>query len=294
MHPNSHRFKAQLAAYSSAAAALCSMVPGQAQVVYHDFDPDVVINMGEAFALDLNNDGLIDFKFKVTTYGSDWYFAGLAPYPPVLTNVNAFAGYTMTIGGGPSIYPFPYALEAGVQIDSGLNWKSLADIAWTTSSYLYYFYAGFVSNYYGNILGQWSNAQDKFLALRFSQNAVDVHYAWVRCSVNAAGTQIVLKDYAYQQTANTPIVSGVFLGSSVQHEPRIHFQRTNDWLVITALQGALDGMQLHISNTLGQTVMTHPLRGNEYLVSVASLPHGMLMCHVMLENQVVATEKLIR
>ncbi|MCS6992135.1 MAG: T9SS type A sorting domain-containing protein [Chitinophagales bacterium] len=208
METHSLALQKLLSRYTAIAAGTLLSAPAAAQVIYQDIDPDIVLEIGQSAALDLNGDGITDFKFRVTTYGTGWYFVGLAPQPPLLTNVNAFAGYTLDLGATPSIYAFPLQLDFGQVIDDNLPWITLADMAWVSSNILYYFYAGMVSNYYGNILGQWSNATDKFLGLRFSLNGINMHYAWVRCDVNTDGTQLVLKDYAYNASADLPIVAG--------------------------------------------------------------------------------------
>ncbi|MCS6917019.1 MAG: hypothetical protein RMK52_02175 [Chitinophagales bacterium] len=274
MNKSSRRLSRALGQYSAVAAAFLS-APAAAQVIYHDIDPDIVLNIGQSAALDLNNDGITDFRFKVTTYGTGWYFAGLAPQPPLLTNPNAFAGYTLDLGATPSIYAFPIQLDYGVVIDQNLPWIQLADMAWVSSSTTYYFYAGMVSNYYSNILGQWSNAVDKYLALRFSVNGINMHYAWVRCDVNATGTQLVVKDFAYNASPDLPIVSGLAVsGQQPQDYDSFRFWMNRDHLHVVFPQGHGQAARLNLLDVTGRIICSFQLNEQHSILNVSHLPAG--------------------
>jgi hypothetical protein len=267
----------RLAQYSAVAVPVIALSgTAEAQVVYQDIDPDVVLDeIDENYGLDLNNDGNADFKFKVTDYGEGWYFAGLVPYPPSGSNLNGFAGYTQTFGGDPSIYGFPSMFNSGQVIDEDLQWKAMADLIWVSSSLSSYFYAGMLSNYYGSYFGQWSGAENKFLAIRFSPDGGEsLHYAWIRCSVNTIGTILTLHDFAYEATAGTPIIAGALTAvSPVTPGPYAVFGYEGI-VHITAPEDRYADTRVTITNMQGQVVAVQQLNGVRSEIDLRSLGKG--------------------
>src|SRR5690606_32903748 len=60
----------RLAAYAATAGITLAVAPAaDAQVVYHDFDPDVVVSGSVGRYLDLDDDGQIDFTFEHFLFG---------------------------------------------------------------------------------------------------------------------------------------------------------------------------------------------------------------------------------
>jgi len=56
----------KLSSYSAfTAAVIAGVSQAKAQVIYTNLDPDVNLKFGESYILDLNNDGITDFSFKV-------------------------------------------------------------------------------------------------------------------------------------------------------------------------------------------------------------------------------------
>ncbi|MBX7141529.1 MAG: T9SS type A sorting domain-containing protein [Chitinophagales bacterium] len=252
-HTNLTRKLKQYSALATPLLALAGMA--DAQVIYQDIDPDVVLAVGDQYSLDLNNDGAVDFAFKVTTYGTGWYFAGLIPYPPSASNYNAFAGYTQTFGGGPSIYGFPSMFANGDLIDENRPWIGMQNLIWTSSGSSYYFYAGMVSNYYGDIFGQWSGASDRFLGIRFSPDGEELHYAWIRCDVNEEGSQLTIKDFAYEESAGLPITAGSVTGVAENSLPPFNIYAFEGYVYVAVPDGNYTDAKLSVVNVLGQTVI---------------------------------------
>jgi hypothetical protein len=58
-------------------------------------------------------------------------------------------------------------------------------------------------------LGNWVNVKDRYVGLRF-QLSDGTHYGWARFSVQVTGKKIIatFTGYAYEETANTPIIAG--------------------------------------------------------------------------------------
>ncbi len=55
--------------------------------------------------------------------------------------------------------------------------------------------------------GHWVGVTDKYLGVRI-QSGADWIYGWIRLDVNTAGTSVTIKDYACNETVNTPLNAG--------------------------------------------------------------------------------------
>ncbi len=285
----------KLTQYSATSVPLLALATqSDAQVIYQDVDPDLVLTIGQSEMLDLDGDGQADIAFKVTTYGTGWYFAGLVPMPPYTTNLNAFAGYTMTFGGDPSIYPFPSLFEAGEIIDGNLPWLAINDIVWTDNGNQYFFYAGLVSNFYGSIYGQWAGAVDKYVAYRFSPDGTNLHYAWIRCDVDSIGTQLTVKDFAYEATPNIPIVAGSLTGIAPAPNAAIGIFEFDSKVYIHAKDGNITDAIVRLWNAKGQVVYTGALASALHVIHGHSWAKGMYLVEVNRAGQTYQKKILLR
>jgi hypothetical protein len=178
-------------------------LPAKACIVYTDESPDapawyaITGAINRAVAIDLDGDGNMDLSVTVyrdtTTLSPEVIWAGFA----VVDSGNAIAG--SFYAGQVST---PYALAAGdtvgkpgqlFQTTYSPNPQSLGvNSAQGTLSY-------------GNWLGQ----TNKYLGLKFVSNG-QIHYGWVRIDFrnSATGDTIIIKDYAYEDIANKPIIAG--------------------------------------------------------------------------------------
>jgi hypothetical protein len=178
---------------------LLSFFSSKAAVIYVNPNPDITYNTNGAQdpGIDIDNDGTIDIKFRL-----DFQQA-----PP-----GANADYFYHIGG----------LTTGSQamLDAGLGnnlfgvpyWKKLtAGTAIGPAS------ANFQSNtnFPEPLLGDGENnniinAGDCLIGIKFKIGN-NIHYAWMRVNLTGAVTGLVpnvIKDWAYESTANTAIAAG--------------------------------------------------------------------------------------
>lgn len=181
---NNLLLNSKLGAYTALA---CSFVAGQqaeAQMVYTNVDPDVLINSGENYDFDLDSDGNDDFGFTNVLY------SGIGAMNVLIEGPGGIAGYIGSILG--STFPFVSVLDDGDVVDNALNWYSTsggAPLLWGSFAVVY-------------SLGPWNNVTDKFVGLRFKIGA-DFHYGWAR--IDVSHTTITLKDFAYNATANASL-----------------------------------------------------------------------------------------
>jgi hypothetical protein len=162
-----------------------------AEVVYTPVHQ--VINRHEGFAIDLNHDGIVDFRihnlFRVVTEGGFPYIQNFALLVSPADGVQIGKGFQLAA-----------ALSSGAKIGPIEPARAFAILAeqLRTSGY---------GTYYS---GSWLNVSNRYLGLAFHIDG-ETHYGWARLSVrwnhkwaisaNVAG-------YAYETEPNKPIIAG--------------------------------------------------------------------------------------
>lgn len=174
----------KLGTYGLFATAFLAHKNSDAQVVYTDVDPDLVLNSNEFDDLDLNNDGTNDFG--LANIQSSFNAAiGIS-----VTNSAAVAGYMLDFYG--TSFAMASMLDEGDPIGPTLNWNTQ-----TSSGNAFW---GSVFGF-GDV-GPWDNVTNKFAGLRIIVDG-NTHYGWARFDVSH--TKLTLKDYAYDETPDAAI-----------------------------------------------------------------------------------------
>jgi hypothetical protein len=185
------KLEKNLAAYVAAAGAAAGMgiltAPGaSAEVVYTP--ANLTLKQGIT-PLDLNHDGVNDFRFYRGGYGHGSRLYVLQQDAKNLVFNSA------TFNAAP--------LPSGARIGPKGAFKEDEDKAW--------FMAGWsegLSGISSRSNGPWKQAQNTYLGLKFSVNG-QTHYGWVRMTVNAkTGIVATLTGYAYETIPNKPILAG--------------------------------------------------------------------------------------
>ncbi len=200
----------QLNMYSLAASAagvgmLALAQPTEAKIVYtpsrHRFQEH-----GKAYQLDLNHDGMPDFKlgiFSCRTSACSGLFDAFdilgRSYPT--SNVVACNSATQGFGGnGGKVAP----LKKGSEIPSAAKsfWLD-AELAGTIN---------------GGYSGRWFNVKDRYVGLKFYIKG-EPHYGWARLSVETHKHPLkitgILTGYAYETIPSKSIIAGKTKGSNV-------------------------------------------------------------------------------
>lgn len=184
------------------------------EVIYGDMIPDTLINIDwESFDLDVNEDGVSDFKFLKrslsfmdATYGGDSFtnrFSAQYFGPAIFENLVAGSLHVVFPSyGGFTVY-FPYALAEGVLIDQNSFEFQTAGV-----QRLAYRFRGDNSTYYPHGGHWYPEVFDHYLGLYFKDTADCYHYGWVRLDVKDSGRELVIKDFAYETECDHPIVAG--------------------------------------------------------------------------------------
>ncbi len=158
--------------------------------VFYSGPRDIHVNPALPFdAIDVDGDGTADYAF---TYGGITsgtvglsVYAGL-PYFPESTNSFAGIDYGCAVVG-------PARFESGYPIGSGLPWVSPDDQG---------VLAVYGSWYGGGFLGARG-----YMGVRLESDAGS-RFGWVDLETNAQATEVIIRGWAFESTANTPIPAG--------------------------------------------------------------------------------------
>jgi hypothetical protein len=199
-HSPSRNFEKLLTAYATAATATAfglAFVPcAQADVIFTPTNQTVVFNKTK---LDLNNDGIPDFGFVASGLG---HVFDQMVWP--FKSNQVWGRY------------FATALPPGVTIGPDGRLAQHFQVLWQT----------FTNSEGTNFIGQWQNVSDKFMGLSFKING-ETHFGWARMSVSS-NFVVTLTGYAYESTANTPLVTGITHSAKLNEGPQLHQQKSSD------------------------------------------------------------------
>jgi hypothetical protein len=188
----------RLAKYSALTVAMASVTNINGQGIYYSGIIDGTA-YNESYALDLDGDTNVDFVFEHYYYSKS--------YGNLLSvNVNFAFNPQNAILGSLDTYIYPFALNDGDLIASGdANWINDPNI-------------GFLNRYSScyNSKTVWcssvSKSTNKYMGLRFEFGG-EIHYGWARLEIGIAPSDWLLKDYAYNTIAGSPITAGQTLGT---------------------------------------------------------------------------------
>lgn len=254
----------RLAHYGALTVAIAGVADASGQIIYTDISPDSNGGVNTDYALDLNNDGTVDFGInqEQISYYSVAYVNRLAIFP------NNVANETLTSNASAGLYAYPFALNSGDVISNG-------QVTWANNGYS----SGFQSlnwalSYSGSLLannGNFVGVADKFVGLRFDISG-ETHYGWVRLDVSEDAQSWVVKDYAYNSVADEPINAGqTTLGLGVNELTQIKIVALNRSI---ALYNLPENTSYKLFSTSGQSVLTGTTNSDTYVIEANSIANG--------------------
>jgi hypothetical protein len=204
LSPIHSRLQKNLNAYALGATAagvsfLAATPPASAEIVFTPADQKIANHA--ALNLDLNHDGMIDFKLMNFLHLSTTPFGEALSIAPTI-QANGF------VGGSPKrFYYFAAALPTGASVGPSRPFLDRkANMAFASLTAFTY-----VSG------GPWKHAINRFLGLKFLING-EIHYGWARLTVLAdkkrEEVSATLTGYAYETVANQPIKTGQTKGTA--------------------------------------------------------------------------------
>lgn len=245
---NNSKLAKRLTQYSSFALAIMGISETNGQVIYTDVNPDFSGSMGSVYALDLDNNDIVDFALLNSNISGSFYlYASPSPYYS-----NGILG---SIG---SFYKYPFALDAGVNISSGASGNFLVG------------YSN-ILNYNGQD-GNWIGVTDKYLGVRFDI-AGNTHYGWIRLDVDANANYVV-KDFAYEATPNKGIKAGAGQLSVKSNDFESFSFYPNPVKDKLMLEAKSPITAIAIYDLLGKEVISKTPGQTDYQMNASQLPPG--------------------
>ena len=237
------------------------------QIIYTDI-PDTTPNA--TYSLDLNNDTVVDFIIQhVESAG----IVGIVCYPQ---NNNAYSGNFVD-----GTY-LPWALAT-----SNTICVSLA--TWYDSNT-----PGIMA--LGANQGYWAGETDKYLALKLIEET-NTYFGWARIDLQATSSSFTIKDYAYESTPNTCILSGQGnLNINENSNKSIFSIFPNPMIYSTTIQTNVDlkNATLTIYNSIGQIVkQINNIFGQTFTISKGHLQRGLYIISLTEENKIIEVDKLL-
>jgi hypothetical protein len=183
-----------------ASSILASSMAAKAQIIYTDVDPDQEIGgvIPDTYpttvydSIDLNNDGLFDFKMTLSITGtnSNPNIPGFSFHEVMDGFFNAAnAIFTYSVEYAPIVFK----MECGDSVPQGnqLYGLNYAVFSFQNSTFK---------------AGNWNDEHDQYVGVKCTVDG-ETHYGWIRIDVNTKDTlpNIVVKEYAYEATANKKI-----------------------------------------------------------------------------------------
>lgn len=195
--------KKKLVAYSALTAGVMALASEKSdgQIIYTDINPDQHIT-GDDNLIDLNNDGIVDFKFETSSY---WYASTYVfEYSASATLSVIPYGNNRIVGTGTKAAAIPSG-NLITQNSPGLEGNAL--MVWSWSHIQYFSSTGSYYNSTTNYNGNWHNTVDHFLGFSLVVNG-DTLCGWMRLDVSLLNGPTVLKDYAYNIFPGNSIAAG--------------------------------------------------------------------------------------
>lgn len=271
-------FQDKLKSYSALAGTIIAAAnTADAQIVYTDIIPDSTVTTdGGSYDLDLNNDGTFDFTFNLTINPGGSSSSAPPPYNKVGV---AALNSNLVAGSATGAYIYPLAMNAGDTVKPSLTWNM------GTSQSMGSYWGGTAP--YGNWLGK----TNKFIGLKLDVSG-SIYYGWARLDVTPTATAFTIKDYAYMNAVNQPIVAGASASVGIVENNLAGLQIYNDnRRVFIRLQNAVEGT-ISINNTLGQEVYNSKTEGTEQEIGLADVKAGIYFVSIRSQN-IRFTKKII-
>ncbi|MCC6385268.1 MAG: T9SS type A sorting domain-containing protein [Bacteroidia bacterium] len=183
----------KIKSYSAFVAVLLAAKETDAQIIYTDVNPDKSLyDSNDHFNLDLNNDGVFDFRFK----GGRGDFSTGGGYSGTFISSSSLS---VTKLGKNSVLGSPDALNLNDTIDQRKSWSAGGRMAY---SYWRVSWEGSSSQTDQSSGGEWLNlGRDGYLGLKIIAGG-KTYYGWARIEGDS------LKDYAYNIQPDKPILAG--------------------------------------------------------------------------------------
>lgn len=289
----SQSIKSKVAKYSALASTLLAGGAIDAQIVYTDVSPDVVLDtLDPAYPVDLNNDAIPDIFLLTDHVMGNGTFSGL---PFSYIGNAAIVGFPSNqngvVGASSSSSFLVSALNSGSPINatqtfSASSTENLAVDALVTIPGM-----GTYPMQQGNFLG----ASNKFLGVKFMVGT-DAYYGWVQLSVSQNADEITIYDYAYNSSAGGPINAGQMNSSGIENatlEQSVTIVPTLENVVINVTPNLFGG-EIQISSLDGRVVANEKIKDVNTSISLQGIPSGIYSVSAHFDQGIISKRIYIK
>jgi hypothetical protein len=279
--------ESKLKSYSALSIGVLAAGSASAQIKYHDIAPDKVVNLNDSFFVDMNQDGNNELKFvnMVVTYGG----FTINMFGPVVLNdgeVLAMNSNFQGLSGTSSTY-----VAQKLNLNDSINGDQSYWLGGSSSSYPAIMFGKTTIGPLTIKVGKWERATDKFLGVRFHMNAdTNWYYGWVRLDVTN-DTNFVVKDFAYESTANKYILAGLQVSGIEKEESTFGIFINHKNLIIRNSDINSKGA-LTVYNTNGELLLSNSVETPYSEFDVSHFPAGVYIVKIQTGTAVI-TKKVI-
>lgn len=183
-------------------------VSTNAQIVYTDVNPDVTYNNnGGVYALDLNNDGIIDFDIT-------FYEVQIPNAINKFIRINPLGSNAV----GNDLNSYPSALSLNTLIDSSsFQWLGSAN-QHLISRLLFIPPPTPPQPAFWILKGNWNGASNKYIPLQLDLSSQKI-YGWLRLDAATDAASFTVKDYAYNSIPKQSILAGEIITNGIIENP---------------------------------------------------------------------------
>jgi hypothetical protein len=124
-----------------------------------------------------------------------------------------------------------------------------------------------------------------FIGLKFDVSG-NTHYGWVRVEVTANGEILSIKDYAYDETPNTPIVAGETGSGPVginESQDFVNVQTMGKFIRIELTQN-LGFAQATVTSLSGQEIINKELNSSISQINTSEIASGIYILNINSKN----------
>lgn len=283
--------ESKLARFSAVAGAVIAGGSVNAQLVYTDVNPDIIVDTASGpYDLDFNGDVVADLSLMVVHQAGAGTYSGFTyTYQGSAAAVQTPAGNgVLMIASGSSSSMVVAPMNNGDLIDNAAQFASSGalgvDVLVTIPviSYTYQFSQG-----------AWLGVSDKFLGVKFMIGA-NTHYGWARLDVSAGADTIRVKDYAYNQNADLPLLAGQTVGlDGVAVDNKVTIKTTLNEAYINVTPDLIGG-RIAFVNMAGQEVKSVEITDINTKVPFEGIETGIYMVAAQFESGSVTKKVYVK
>lgn len=282
----------QLQSYSALIAGLVAVDAANGQIVYTDVNPDenvlgdtTAVSWGSTscgtYDIDLDDDGNTDYTLRIRSDQAH----GAGFLDPAEDNYYI---------NNPDENPFAAPLDSGDQIggDESQEWKGL--LVYPNG----YNYLGTISTLGKTTSeggGGWTGKNDKYLGLKFKIGS-KYYYGWARMDARDDSRVYTLKDFAYESTAETPIVAGdkgTTVGIKDESAQDLQIFTAEKQLNIQLGDNEIKNASASVLDLSGKTILSAQLESKSTQLTV-NAPAGIYFVRVNLEGSIYTQKVIIK